>query len=66
MVLSISELTKPVIKDAIASPLEDFEDAIIEASAQKENCAYIVTRNIKDFKKSRTNPIDLKLFLATL
>jgi len=28
------------------------EDAVIEVSAKEKNALYIVTRNIKDFKKS--------------
>jgi len=32
--------------------MSDFEDAIIAATALRENAEYIITRNIKDFTQS--------------
>ncbi|MCK4762574.1 MAG: PIN domain-containing protein [Candidatus Aminicenantes bacterium] len=32
--------------------MKDFEDAVAAGCAQKVSCDYIITRNIKDFKKS--------------
>ena len=37
---------------ALQSELPDFEDAVQEQSAQKEQLAIIITRNTEDFKKS--------------
>jgi len=35
------------------SELKDYEDAVIDELALNEEIDYIVTRNLKDFKKSR-------------
>lgn len=39
-------------QNATFSDISDFEDAIIHATAQRIKADYIVTRNIKDYKKS--------------
>ena len=42
-----------VFDTAITSGFEDFEDAVLYACANLANADCIITRNIKDFKKSR-------------
>ncbi len=42
---------------ALKSDLVDFEDALIECAASRIKADYIVTRNMKDFKKSRVPAI---------
>ena len=39
-------------KAARASGIDDYEDAVVVASAQKTSCDYIVTRNTVHFKNS--------------
>ena len=39
-------------KAARASGIDDYEDAVVIASAQKTGCDYIVTRNVAHFKDS--------------
>ena len=39
-------------RNAIASPISDFEDAILAETAYRNNVEYIITRNTKDFAKS--------------
>ena len=39
-------------KAARASGIDDYEDAVVVASAQKTGCDYIVTRNVAHFKDS--------------
>ena len=39
-------------KAARASGIDDYEDAVVVASAQKAGCDYIVTRNVRHFKNS--------------
>ena len=36
--------------DALASPIVDYEDAVLENVASKNQLDYIVTRNIKDYQ----------------
>ena len=45
------------MEKALTSEIDDFEDAVIEASSSKEKVEYILTRNIKDFKKSIVHAI---------
>jgi hypothetical protein len=37
---------------SLYSEIDDCEDAVIEVSSNINNVEYILTRNIKDFKKS--------------
>lgn len=49
-VISIDEST---LRDSLISPIEDYEDAVIEISSMKTNIDYIISRNVSDFKSSR-------------
>lgn len=42
---------------ALLSDIADYEDAVIEVSAMEKNLDYIITKNIKDFDKSRVKAI---------
>lgn len=46
--LSVSDITR-----AAEMKWDDFEDAVQSAIAERIHADYIITRNIKDFKKSR-------------
>jgi predicted nucleic acid-binding protein len=48
---------RELLEKALASEIDDFEDAVIEVSSSKEKAEYILTRNIRDFKKSIVNAI---------
>ncbi|MCK5520550.1 MAG: PIN domain-containing protein [Candidatus Marinimicrobia bacterium] len=48
---SILPATEKILKEAMNSPIDDFEDAVIEVPARLESLDGIVTRNQKDFKK---------------
>lgn len=47
---NIIEINEDLLNKALNSGIDDFEDAVIEASAIDRNADYIITRNIKDFK----------------
>jgi predicted nucleic acid-binding protein len=49
---AVIELNEDLLNRALNSEIDDFEDAVIEVSAIDRNVDYIITRNIKDFKKS--------------
>ena len=53
----VIETSKELLNEALASDIGDFEDAVIEASANSKKAEYIVTRNIKDFRKSLVRAI---------
>ena len=53
----VIEINRGLLEKALTSEIDDFEDAVIEASSSKERAEYILTRNIRDFKKSVVNAI---------
>jgi predicted nucleic acid-binding protein len=50
-------VNEEILTKALSSDIEDFEDAVIEASSKESDAEYILTRNTKDFKKSMVRPI---------
>lgn len=46
------DVTDQIIEQALASPIKDFEDAVQYHTALKANAGSIITRNIRDYKKS--------------
>ena len=52
-IFTIIPVNETILKDALLSPINDFEDAVIEVSAIKHNIDYIISRNISDFKNAR-------------
>jgi len=51
--LSVLTAHEEILRNSLISELDDYEDAVIDELALKESIDYIVTRNLKDFKKSR-------------
>ena len=62
----IIETGREILTRALASEINDFEDAVIETSAIIVKADYILTRNIKDFKKSMIKPVTPEVLLAAL
>ena len=62
----IIEINKELLSIALSSEVDDFEDSVIEVSSKKINVDYVLTRNIKDFKKSIVNAITPEELLAIL
>jgi predicted nucleic acid-binding protein len=58
------EINAPLLSKALNSEIADFEDAVIESSAQAKNADFILTRNLKDFKKSAVHAITPEALLA--
>lgn len=55
-------IDKMIILEAISAKLTDFEDAIQSTASSFNNIDFIITRNVKDFKKSEIKaltPIEL-------
>ena len=59
-------INEDILNKALFSEIDDFEDAVIEISSKENNAEYILTRNIKDFKKSIIKPITPEELLAIL
>lgn len=57
---------KSTIEKAAMSEFKDFEDAIQNFCAEEKGLNHIITRNIKDFKKSNLSILTPKEFLSSL
>ena len=53
----ILEVTANDCMDALASAINDYEDAVVEMVARRNDMDYIVTRNIKDYQAGSTKII---------
>ena len=51
--LSIAEVDESCILSATLSPIDDFEDAVVDAVATKINANFIMTRNLTDYQGSK-------------
>jgi predicted nucleic acid-binding protein len=59
-------INEEILTKALHSGLDDFEDAVIEISSKENDVEYILTRNIKDFKKSIVKAITPEELLVIL
>ncbi len=62
----IAPVNRLVIEDALNSKFTDFEDSVLHESARHAGVEYILTRNIKDFKKSKIPAFTPTEFLSML
>ena len=62
--MDFAEVNEKCILSAIESKIGDYEDAVIDAVAKTIKASFIVTRNIRDFKKSEVEAIPLFYYLA--
>jgi len=61
---NVIELNEDLLEKALTSAIDDFEDAVIDVSAETKNAAYILTRNTRDFRKSVVKAITPEELLA--
>lgn len=65
--LDVVILDKNTILKSIESDFSDFEDALQNFSAENQgNIKVIITRNIKDYKRSNLSVLNPKMFLEAL
>lgn len=65
----IASVNRLVIENALNSKFTDFEDSVLHESARHAGVEYIITRNIKDFKRSKIpayTPIEILSMLESL
>lgn len=63
-IIEIIDMNKEVVLEALNSEFKDFEDALQNFSAvQNRNLNIILTRNIKDFKKSELAVLTPELYI---
>ena len=51
--LSVLTAHEKILRNALVSEIGDYEDAVIDELALNEEVDYIITRDLKNFKKSR-------------
>ena len=54
---SILDVTDEDCKEALLSEMNDYEDAVLSSCAARNRIDYIVTRNEKDYEKSKVQVI---------
>ena len=62
----IAPVNRSVLDQALESSVTDFEDAVLEQSALLMSVDCIISRNLKDFKKSMVRALDPSELLSTL
>lgn len=62
--VSVLPVNDKVIELALASDFKDFEDAIQHYSAIENNIGILLTRNLKDFKKSEITVMTAEQYLS--
>lgn len=55
--MEILTVTRNECVDALASAVNDYEDAVIERTAAKADMDYIITRNVKDYQNGMIKAI---------
>jgi predicted nucleic acid-binding protein len=64
--VDLCDTTVQDIDTAVTLHLSDFEDAVAASAAQRENAAYIITRNCEDFTGSPVPAITPADFLSQM
>ena len=52
-IFNIIPIDEKILREALFSPVKDYEDAVIEVSSVKNSIDYIISRNLGDFKSAR-------------
>lgn len=52
-IISLADTTAHATQNALSSDFSDFEDAVQYYTAIENKCAFLITRNIKDYKKAK-------------
>ena len=50
--IEVTNMNKASVAHALDSDMKDFEDAMQTKSAKLASCSFLITRNIRDYKKS--------------
>jgi len=62
----IASVNRAVLEEALASRMDDFEDAVLDHAAQNSGADVIVTRNTRDFTRCKSTVMDPKQFLVSM
>ena len=53
MIFQFTDFSPSVLEKAVQMNWKDFEDAVQSATAEQVHADYIITRNVRDFSKSK-------------
>ncbi|HMP90123.1 MAG TPA: PIN domain-containing protein [Kiritimatiellia bacterium] len=62
----VASVNRAVIENALASRMDNFEDAVLDHAAQNSGADVIVTRNSKDFAHGKSKVMDPKQFIVLM
>ena len=65
-ILTVADTTSKACLSACFSVLPDYEDAVMDETAQAENADLIVTRNLGDYRKAKTETVSPDELVARL
>ncbi|MGI5064593.1 PIN domain-containing protein [Treponema putidum] len=65
-IFNIIPTDEKILREALFSPVKDYEDAVIEVSAVKNGIDYIISRNLADFKSARVQVCTPEQFFIKL
>ena len=63
-VFEFAEVNNQCIMSAMDSSINDFEDAVVDEVAQHIKASFIVTRNLDDFDRSKTQVISPSFYYS--
>lgn len=66
LIFHIADLTATDLAQAAAAKWNDFEDALQSAAASRLHADYIITRNVRDYAKSRIPSLTPAEFLSRM
>lgn len=66
LIFEFADFSSNVLERAVGMKWKDFEDAVQSATAESVRADYIITRNIRDFAKSKVMAFTPAEFLARL
>ena len=61
--LKVLDSTAADVQNALASPMPDYEDALLACCARRQKAEYIITRNENDFQLSQVPALSPQVFL---
>jgi len=62
----VASVNRAVIEDALASRMDDFEDAVLDHACLNSGADVIVTRNSKDFTRGKSRVMDPRQFIILM
>ena len=63
-IVKVAQTDESDCRNALASDITDYEDAVIASVAERSGCEYIISRNPGDFSKSSVPVISPQEFIA--